>query len=417
MHIEEALSVYSLHFDRAGSERGAIPLWDPVTDARLGTQPEWIRGHRSEPVAYVRGAVPSVEVTLLANHFVPEAFELSAYGDGCGGRVRWLGPHPVKLERKAGWTTLPEPVCFSRALPNQVGTHALELQWYAEWTDARGEARQLFLGDSRHEVFTTGAPLKDGLPGGPPVGTYAPLVRWSSRWCAGLESRKDVCDAILRGLPETQLRYGLPAWTVRHMLVAGGGMCGGWYQLFQQLANCQGVAVERRTLHLNPTRNEKTGEVRWNALVAVAPGINQVELSRHTRFLGRYHDCIRYPFAPDEPVELLSRQDARYCFEAGMNDGHSLNFLEDGGRLYLYDPSFLTEAIALDMALPEADGQLLTLGPESPFRRDYLHRVMPYVMGALRANGRHWEVDLLRGNYGITVKVEQVLELGVMWTG
>ncbi|MFP2929761.1 hypothetical protein ACLESO_32120 [Pyxidicoccus sp. 3LG] len=421
MLIKEALAIYSLHFDRAGSERSsAIPLWDPATDTRLGAQPEWLRDHRSEPIAYVRGSLPSVGVTLLANHFVPPSFELSAFGpglgEGGGSTVRWLGPHPVRLERTAGWNTLPEPVRFNRPLPNRIGQHALELQWFAEWTDADGRARRLFLGDSRHELHTTGAPMKDGLPGAPPVGTYAPLVRWSSRWCAGLEARKDICDAILRGLPETRLHYGVPAWTVRHMLVAGGGMCGGWYQLFQQLTNCQGVTVEGRTLHLAPTRDAQTREVRWEALVAVAPGINQVEPSRHTRFLGRYHDCMRYPFSPDEPVELLSRHDSRYCFVAGWDDGHSINFLEDGGRLYLYDPSFRTEAVALDMPLPGTEGQLLTLGPDAPFRRDYLHEAMPYVMGTLRANGRLWEVDLMRGGFGITVKTEQVPELGLMWT-
>ena len=418
MRSEEPLAVHSLHFDRGDDASGAIALWDPVTDTRLGALPEWIRGRREEPIAYVRGAWPSVRVTLLANHFVPHAFDLSAFGVGLGegGTVRWVGPHPVTLERTAGWTTLPEPVPFNRPLPHRIGTHALELQWYAEWTDAHGMPRRLFLGDTRNEVYTTGAPMVHGLPGAPPTGAYAPLMRWSSRWCAGLEGRKALCDALLQGLPETRMQYGLHAWSVRHMLLAGGGMCGGWYQLFQQLANCQGVTVEARTLHLVPLHDPSTDEVRWEALVAVAPGLNQVEPCRQTRFQGWFNDCARYPFAPDEPVELLGRQDARYCFLAGPDDGHSINFLEDGGRLYLYDPSFRTEAVALDMRLPAPDGAPEPLGPESPFRRDYLHHAMPWVMGTLRANGRLWEVDVTRGTFGLTVRTEQVPELGIMWT-
>lgn len=415
---EEPLAVFSLHFDRGDTSGGVIPLWDPVTDTRLGALPEWIRGRREEPVAYVRGSRPSVGVTLLANHFVPAAFDLSAFGPGLGegGTVRWVGPHPVTLERTAGWSTLPEPVPFNRPLPNRIGVHALELQWYAEWTDGHGHARRLFLGDTRHELHTSGAPMEHGVPGAPPVGAYAPLMRWSSRWCAGLEGRKAVCDAILQGLAETRLRYGLPAWSVRHMLLAGGGMCGGWYQLFQQLANCQGVAVEGRTLHLVPLHDPRTDEVRWEALVAVAPGLNQVEPARQTRFLGWFNDCARYPSSPDEPVELLGRQDARYCFFAGWDDGHSVNFLEDGGRLYLYDASFRTRAVALDMPLPVPDGQPVTLGPDASLRRDYLHEAMPYVMGTLRANGRLYEVDVTRGAFGITVRTEQVPELGILWT-
>ena len=415
---EEPLAVYSLHFDRGETDGDAIALWDPVTDTRLGELPEWIRERRAEPIAYVRGARPSVRVTLLANHFVPTSFDLSAFGPALGGEgtFRWVGPHPVCLERTAGWSTLPEPVAFNRPLPDRIGLHALELQWYAEWTDDRGTARRLFLGDTRHELYTTGAPMEHGLPGAPPSGAYAPLMRWSSRWCAGLENRKAVCDALLRGLAETRMQYGLPAWSVRHMLLAGGGMCGGWYQLFQQLANCQGVTVEGRTLHLVPGHDPRTDEVRWEALVAAAPGLNQFEPGKQTRFLGGFNDCVRYPFAPDEPVELLTRQEARYCFLAGWDDGHSINFLEDGGRLYLYDPSFRTEAIALDMPLPAPDGEPVTLGPRSPFRRDYLHQAMPWVMGTLRANGRLWDVDVGRGRFGITVKTEHVPELAISWT-
>ncbi|MBZ4416547.1 hypothetical protein [Myxococcus sp. RHSTA-1-4] len=414
----EPLAVYSLHFDHGDTGNGAIPLWDPITDARLGALPEWIREHRAEPAAYVRGSRPSVRVDLLAHHFVPDTFELSAFGPALEGpgSLRWVGPHPVKLERTAGWTPLPGPVAFNRPLPNRIGQHSLELQWYAEWTDDRGAAHRLFLGGSRHELHTTGAPMEHGLPGAPPAGAYLPILRWSSRWCAGLENRKDICDAILRGLPETRLRYGLPAWTVRHMLLAGGGMCGGWTQLFQQAANCQGVTVEGRTLHLVSTRDSGTGEVRWEGMLAAAPGLNQFEPSRLTRFLGRFHDCVRYPFSPNEPVELLGRHEARYCFLAGPDDGHSLNFLEEGGRLYLYDPSFRTEAVALDMPLPEPDGQPMTLGPGAAFRRSYLHDAMPWLMGTLRANGRLWEVDVMRGEFGITVRTEQVPELGISWT-
>ncbi|MCP3104972.1 hypothetical protein LZ198_39515 [Myxococcus sp. K15C18031901] len=422
MHPEQPLSVYSLHFDHGGSDDGSIPLWCPVTQTRLGERPEWIRDHRSEPVAYVRGSRPSVAVTLLAHHFVPASFDLSAFGPslspglGASTSIRWVGPHPVTLERMAGWTTLEVPLAFNRPLPNQIGAHALDLQWVAEWTDAEGTPRRLFLGGSRHELFTTGAPMRQAGHGGPPSGAYAPLVRWSSRWCAGLESRKDLCDAILRGLPETGLRYGVPAWTVRHMLVAGGGMCGGWYQLFQQLADCQGVRLEGRTLHLVPADDPRTDEVRWEAMVAVAPGINQVEPSRHIRMQGRFNDCARYPFTPEEPVELLSRHAARYCFMAGWEDGHCLNFLEDGGRLYLYDACFQTQAVELDMPLPPEDGRPVRLGRGASFRERYLHPTLPFLMGTLRANGRLWEVDLERGEFGITVRTEQVPELDILWT-
>src|SRR5215217_1655321 len=131
MHVAEPLAIYSLHFDRGDADSGTVALWSPVTDTRLGEQPEWIRDHRAEPVAYVRGTRPSVQVSLLANHFVPASFELSAFGralspaHGPDTPIRWLGPHPVTLERTAGWSTLAEPVPFNRPLPNHIGTPSL----------------------------------------------------------------------------------------------------------------------------------------------------------------------------------------------------------------------------------------------------------------------------------------------------
>ena len=45
-----------------------------------------------------------------------------------------------------------------------------------------------------------------------------------------------------------------------------------------------------------------------------------------------------------------------------------------------------------------------------------MQKAMPWVMGTLRANGRLWEVDVARGAFGITVRTEQVPELGILWT-
>ena len=44
------------------------------------------------------------------------------------------------------------------------------------------------------------------------------------------------------------LRYGQPLRVggVRALLQNGGGMCGDWYKVFQQMAHCQGVFVHRR---------------------------------------------------------------------------------------------------------------------------------------------------------------------------
>ena len=51
---------------------------------------------------------------------------------------------------------------------------------------------------------------------------------------------------------------------VREMLIRGGGMCGGWYLMFQQMAHVQGVFVHRRCFLVH-WRTLPNGEESWCA--------------------------------------------------------------------------------------------------------------------------------------------------------
>ena len=58
------------------------------------------------------------------------------------------------------------------------------------------------------------------------------------------------------------------------MLLNQGGMCGVWYQAFQQMAHCQGVFVYRRRFMVD-WRHMPDGEEHWCAIVIRTGGLNQ----------------------------------------------------------------------------------------------------------------------------------------------
>ena len=65
-----------------------------------------------------------------------------------------------------------------------------------------------------------------------PDWVYAPLMRWTSEWASGQDDELAICDAIIKNLPNSGLRYGVWAPDVREMLLNQGAMCFVWYQAF-----------------------------------------------------------------------------------------------------------------------------------------------------------------------------------------
>ena len=243
-----ALSIYSVHFAYPGSA-DAIVMREPATDAPLGERPEWIAGERNEPAAFVRGSRPTVAVVFAA---ASGAAQLDAT-IGASGENSGIGIKPRQVSLRFDAKGLSAPVLFELAapLPDQIGTSHLKWAWFI-----RVPSGDVPLGTTEHVVYTTWkAPLgaaKWALPvygtypkPSPPVPvknwTYAPLVAWTCEWAAGADSPKEICDAIIRNASRSGLHYYVSAWDVRTMLLQGGGMCGGWYKMFQGLAAAQGV--------------------------------------------------------------------------------------------------------------------------------------------------------------------------------
>jgi hypothetical protein len=263
---------------------------------------------------------------------------------------------------------------------NDVGVVTLSLEWYARAAN-NVEAK---IGTSRHQLYFTWKPIVPDAGEELPEWAYAPLVQWTSAFAAGAASDKEVCDRVMQHLPATGLKYGVAGWTPRQMLLGNGGMCGGWYQMFQMMLHCQGVAVQKRAF-LVDWRTLADDAVQWNAIVVSGGGLNQpVPPVTPSDF----HDVTTFPIPSPATVTRLTAQ--RYRFwgsPGGWSDGHCVNFVEFEGQLYLYDASFHLGPIALDMPMPPADGTVLGGSELADFVAKYLSVAVSHMLGSFTVNG------------------------------
>jgi hypothetical protein len=394
------IEVYSVGFGFEGSE--AIPLHDPVTDQPVATalEPEWIRGRKSAPAAYVRGARPRVEVVFFMNqatgngsYTLGGTYYVGAVGSGGGvaeQKVELAWNDATRHGPRAGMT---EPFVFELAapLPDAIGRHVIRLSWYLKRTGDPG-AQRFALGDTEHVVCTTWRPLVVDEDEELPPWIYTTIVEWTSTWAAGCDDEKAICDAIVQNLWATGLQYGVSGWSVRFMLLAGGGMCGGWYRMFQAMAASQGVFVHRRFMAVEWRSGflGKPEQEGWCAIVVREGGQNQLAPPGQ---LAWYHDHDG-PFPLDRPVPVAAVPESRYEFwgyPGSHNDGHCINFLEHGGALYLYDPSFGLGPIELDMKLPPRDWQKLGGAALASLKARYLDPHVPYMLGTLHDGDKLFE--------------------------
>ncbi len=241
---------------------------------------------------------------------------------------------------------------------------------------------------------------------------YAVLVKWTCQWAAGCDDEKAICDAIIQNLASSGLQYGIGEHQVREMLIRGGGMCGGWYMMFQQMAHIQGVFVHRRRFLVH-WRTLPNGEEWWCALVIRAGGLNQ-SVPTHNASQYRDHDG---PLSDVGIATLAVRAERRYRFwgmRGAWYDGHCINFLEHAGRLYLYDACFGAGPFEIDGPLPPDDNSVWGGRQLASFKAQYLDCAVDYMLGSMYNNGHLWRA--YRGtnstpeSIGVTVKTSQIPE-------
>ncbi len=396
--------VYSVHFDFPGGQ--AIHLRDPATDRFVGENPEWVTGLPGRSVAYVRGMTPRVQVVFRGSPEKNGEYIIWAEEPVCRiGEARIT----LSFDPSSG-LSVPVPFAFSGPLPNRIGIHSFDLEWYA--CDPATPAIRQAAGSSSHEVCTTWRPMTPNSGQWLKEWVYSPLVQWTSRWAAGADDERAICDAIIRNVASSGLRYGIRAQDVRDMLLCGGGMCGIWFQMFQQMTHCQGVFVHRRSFRVD-WRALPTGEERWCAIVIKSGGLNQSEPT-HAPAQFRDHDG---PLAEVGTAKLTLRSERRYRFwglRGGWDDGHCINFLEHGGRVVLYDACFGIGPVEIDGPLPPADNSVWGGVQLASFKARYLDAAVDYMLGSLYNGGQLWRSG--RGSLfsveriGVTVRTSQIPE-------
>jgi len=371
--------VHSVHFDFPGSQ--AVKLKDPATDQFVGAAPEWVQGSRNALAAYVRATRPELRVV-----FQGPATANGHYVVGATGTLFQIEERAVSLAFDA-ITGLSSPEAFraDTGVPDQIGLHDAELDWYVR--DASAPAQCPTAGTSTHRIATSWRPLATAPP--PEMAledwVYYPLMEWTCQWAAGLNDEKSICDAIISNVAGSGLRYGELARDVREMLLNGGGMCGIWYRLFQQMAQCQGVFLYPRSYRVD-WRQLPNGEEHWCAIVICVGGLNQ---PAPTHPPSTFHDNDNgFPIPAGASVAISTRTERRYRFwglPGFWYDGHCINFLVHDGRLYLYDACFGVRPIEIHAPLPVDNLANPQGGVDlAPFKVAYLDGTIDYMLGSIQ---------------------------------
>jgi len=381
--LRAPFEVHSIHFDFPGGQ--AIRLLEPVNNAIVGAGPEWVSAPpHNELVAYVRASRPHIRVVFRGTPAANGTYSVGTDGN------------PIQVEESRVALAFDPATGLSNSvdlrmrnrLPNRIGVYQANLNWYVR--SPADSPYCLPSTTSQHRICTTWRAMTlndgEGLLGW----SYKQLMEWTCLWTAGKDDEKDICDAIITNLFRSHLQYGVLAYDVRQMLLLGGGMCGGWYQMFQQMAHCQGVFVHRRRFVVH-WRAMPGNEILWCAIVIRSGGLNQ----RHPmQGPSEFHDNDT-TFPITAPVTLQTRVERRYRFwgEAIIDppdwygDGHCINFLEYRGRLYLYDACFRTGPCEIDSPLPPDDHSIWGGVQLSSFKTQYLNTAVDYMLGSLYNGG------------------------------
>jgi hypothetical protein len=412
--------VYSVHFDFPGGQ--AIRLVDPAVSqphpnpqmaVALGATPEWVTGGRDELAAYVRKTQPHLRVVFRGTPGTSGTFTVGATGTHFRIEER-----QVALSfGNADGLSAPEVFQADGPLPDRIGVHDVELQWYIQGASG---SPQPAVGATKHRICTTWKAMTLNYGQELYGWVYKPLVEWTCGWAAGMDDPKDICDAIFANLRHSGLHYGrttpAPVRTVGELLIEREAMCGVWYKAFQQMGHCQGVFVHRRMFCVD-CRPMPGGEQHWCAIVVCDGGLNRAQ---PTHPASEFHDNDGGMFPFPGAVVLTTRFDRRYRFWGWPNrifDGHCLNFLEHGGRLYLYDACFERGPVEINMPLPPTNGAAHGGAQLAPFKASYLDGAIDYMLGTL-LNGTVpvrsiWSVfpQLVAVQNGVTVRTRDIPEV------
>lgn len=399
-------TVESIQFNYDGSK--AIPLKDHVTNNYIPT-PEWTKGGDNEPAAYVQGTKAHIKVVFREGpgYIAGATYAVSAIGNLGGVRRKDVTPvfHPNNLTN---------PIDFELMwpLPHAIGKHTVTMEWYARKIPATIPTH---FDSTKHTICTTWkkiTPVQD-KDKHLEDWVYKKPMLWTSEWAAGKTNERDICDAIIKNLHKSGLKYGKRLSKtrpyVRRVLDDEIGMCGEWYYTFQHFVHCQGVFVHRRFYYVD-WRDLPNNEVKWCAIVIKSGGLNQPQ---PTYGASEFHDVEDYPITMNTPIKTITQKRYRFWgIPGGKDDGHGINFLKYNNKLYLYDASFGTGPFEIALfntadGLPPKNLSIVGGKELASFKKSYLDKAVDYMLGTLYHGTKLYKTEYKVAN-GITVRTLKI---------
>jgi len=331
--------------------------------------PHWTADKGVQPAVFVRGSAMQVNLGLKV--------------DGApDGRVLVYGTCPL-FDVPAAEVAFDEDgtaratLAVDGRLPNVVGAHDASVQWFARVVGDSTVAEQPLATTPVRILTTFKAPIAKGR-------VFKELVEWSCRFAAGLDDDKAIADALITNLHETGLHYGRRGWSTFDILKNKGGMCGGWCMFFRDYCATQGVVLVPWFFTLEKNSSEG-GQMKWEGIDIHAGGLNNPEptfkvpaylideVYPNPRYFGRT--------SPDDDVTYFPSR-AMYQFQTVV-DGHCVNFLNYGGKQFMYDPSFGTGPFGgfFEGDIPEQTP--MTGASLDTFRQVYFDRGVDHLNGRI----------------------------------
>ena len=266
-------------------------------------------------------------------------------------------------------------------------------------------------GTSVHRLATSWRSPATAPPGETalPNWVYWPLMEWTCEWAAGQNDDKAICDAIIRNVGASGMRYGVAAPDVRRMIL--GKVCDvrrlvPGFPADGPLPGC----LRLPTLFPRGLRTLPRNEEQWCAIVIRQGGLNQAE---PTDPATEFHDNDT-GFPISAPVPVLNWIQRRYrfwaCLAATGLMATASTLLEHGGRVYLYDACFGKGPIEIDAPLPPADLTVVHGALQlKSFKERYLDGAVEYMLGSLH-NGPQFFRTILDGSNGMTIRTRDIPE-------
>jgi hypothetical protein len=245
--IDVEVQEVSFHYDKNKDQ--SIELWHHGTPPQRITSPEWKRGGKNKPAAFVRKYPFLVKATFKSRRPVKaatiRAYETVTAGRGFGGELTQDGDLEIRGQEITGHFRIKEP-------QETIGTHKVTWQWEGdiEFKDEPGKIKA-HLGESDHTIYIVG-----GTPD-PLARPYEYAVRKGCEWADGTEGGNPTFWKIwgnFKDIPTPDgsgiLTYGghheePKVGTTNALLTNGVGICGAWADFFKDTVGVHGIYVHK----------------------------------------------------------------------------------------------------------------------------------------------------------------------------